>query len=300
MTDIQSQPILAGISPGQNALSNSQFSSYVTKQSYNAYESLNAGLTIKTKEGDIVTLTSSTYAKLDAFMYNSKGVLQTDTGKAVVTQNQREITLASGESFTFSVVGDLSKEELGDIDAIVKGIDEIISQMANGNMDDAVATALSMGGFDKVSSYTADINYEKSYAMVSEVQANTVNNIPGEEVQAKSQNNISENEILPKEKNLFSSEIKPFPENHRPKKAGSNFIEKLAQFVEKMVEQLDKHDEKLVDKARNPIDKLFKHHLKNMRENNGEEKSTYDAFENVRNQIDKLIDKIAVKTDFSV
>ncbi|MCK5350629.1 MAG: hypothetical protein KAJ25_14625, partial [Desulfobacula sp.] len=128
MSTIPNLPLTAGLLPRQNTLPDARFSSYIQKQSLSAYESLDAGLTIQTKEGDLVTLTSNTYSEFDAFMYDSKGVLQTETGKAVVTQNIREITLTSGESFSFSVVGDLSEEELGDIEAIVKGIDQVIAQ----------------------------------------------------------------------------------------------------------------------------------------------------------------------------
>ena len=70
MSSIQSQFLTTGPSPQQSALSDSQFSSYVKKQSYSAYESLDAGLTIQTREGDLVTLSSNTYSKLDAFMYS--------------------------------------------------------------------------------------------------------------------------------------------------------------------------------------------------------------------------------------
>jgi len=279
MSSIQSQSLSAGLSPRQSALSDSQFSSYVRKQSYSAYESLDAGVTIKTKEGDVVTLTSNSHSELNAFMYNSKGVLQTDSGKAMVTQNQREITLTSGESFTFSVVGDLSGEELGDIEAIVKDIDGIISKMADGNMEDAVDKAVSMGGYDTVSSYSADITYEKSYQMTSEIQAKTEKISP-------------EPELLPKEENPVSSEIKPFPENRSPRKKRNNSIKNIDQFVEKMAEKLEKYDEKLVDKAQKPIDKLFSHKLKQMREQNREDRSTETAVENVRSQIEKMIEKM--------
>ena len=242
MSSIQSRSLTAGPSPRQSALSDAQFSSYVKKQSYSAYESLDAGLTIQTREGDLVTLSSNTYSKLDAFMYNSRGILQTDAGKVAVTQSQREITLASGESFTFSVEGDLSEEELLDIEAIVKGIDEVISEMAQGDMKDAVATALSMGGYDSIAAYAADITYQKSYAMTSEIEAQTTEN---------------------------------------PEK-----------FIEKMTEQIESLDEKLVDKVQKPIDKLFRHHLENMKENTGEERSLYNAVENAGKKIDKMIDKI--------
>ncbi len=245
MSSVHSQLLAAGASPYQSTLSDSQFSSYVKRQSISAYESLDAGLTIKTREGDLVTLSSNTYSKLDAFLYNSKGVLQTDAGKVMMTQNQREITLASGESFSFSVQGDLSGEELKDVEAIVKGIDKIISEMTQGDMEDAVGAALSMGGYDSIAAYSADISYETSYSITSETKTKTSVN-PG------------------------------------------NFIEKMS----KMIENLD---EKIVDKAQKPIDKLFRHHLGNPDENRGEERSLYSAIENAGKKIDKMIENITGK-----
>jgi len=268
MSTIVNQPLAAG----QNALSDAQFSSYVRKQSFHAYESLDAGLTIKTKEGDIVTLTSNSYAEVDAFMYDSKGVLQTDSGRAMVSQNIREITLTSGEIFTFSVTGDLSEEELGDIEAIVKGIDEIISQMTRGDMEGAVSQALSMGGYDSVSMYAADITYQRSYAMTSEVQAQTMTPLP---------------EALPKENTL--------PENYRSHKKRHHSINDIDKFVEKMTKSLERFEEKLVDKAQKPIGKLFRHHLEDVKKGKEEELSIYDAIDNARKQIEKMIEQMTGK-----
>ncbi len=274
MSSIPNQSLTAGLSPRQNTLPDAQYSSYVRKQSFNAYESLDAGLTIKTKEGDLVTLTSSSTAELDAFMYDSKGVLQTDSGKAMVSQNIREITLTSGESFTFSVVGDLSEEELGDIEAIVKGIDEVISQMVQGDMDAAVSQALSMGGYDSVSMYAADITYQRSVSMTAEVQAQTIKPLP-------------EAEVMPKENTYF--------ENHRPRRKRHNSINDIDKFVEKMTKSLEKFEEKLVDKAHKPIDKLFRHHLEDVKQSKEEEISIYDAVDNARKQIEKMIDQMTGK-----
>ncbi len=159
MSSIQNQPMTTGMSPNYSSLSDAQVASYMRKQSVSAYESINAGLTIQTREGDVVTLSSNTYSQLDAFMYDSKGVVQTEDGIAVSSQTQREVTLTSGDSFTFSVVGDLSEEELADIEDIVKNIDAIISEMAEGDMDEAVDKALAMGTYDTVSMYSADLNY---------------------------------------------------------------------------------------------------------------------------------------------
>ncbi len=247
MSSIQSGALTAGPSLRQSALSDSQFSSYVKNQSYSAYERLDAGLTIKTREGDLVTLSSNTYSKLDASMYNSRGVLQTDAGMVSVTRNQREITLESGESFTFSVSGNLSEEELLDIEAVVKGIDGVIAEMKAGDMDDAFAAALSMGGFDTIEAYSADITHTKSYAVTTEIEAAT----SGIEAAA----------------------------------TGS-----MENFFEKMAEKIEKLAETLVDKARDPIEDLFKHHLGKMKESRGQEKSLYTAVENVQKMIDDLMD----------
>ena len=218
MSSIQSGSLATGLSSRQSALPDSQFSSYVKKQSYSAYESLDAGLTIKTREGDLVTLSSNTYSKLDAYMYNSRGVLQTDAGTVSTALNQREITLESGESFTFSVSGELSEEELLDIEAVVKGIDEVIAEMTAGNMDDALAAALSMGGYDTIEAYSADITHAKSYAVATEIEAMT--------------SGIEDDGTV-----------------------------NMGNFFEKMAEKIENLDEKLVDKARNPIEDLFRHHL---------------------------------------
>ncbi len=281
------QPVMAGPAPWQNNLSDAQFSSYVRKQSISAYESLDAGLTIQTKEGDLVTLTSSSFAEFDAHTYTSKGILQTESGMAMATQNTREITLTSGESFSFSVVGELSEEELTDIEAIVKGIDEIISEMTQGDMDDAVDKALSMGGYDTVSMYAADISYQRSYQMMSEVRAET---------EAK-----PEVEPVLQDENLNQlSTIKPYPENHSPHKKRDDTIKNINNFFEKMVEILEKYEEKLIDKAQQPIAQLFNHHRDDIQHNKknhkkGEEQSLYNTVNNVGKQIDKLIDQMQKK-----
>jgi hypothetical protein len=249
MSSIQSGALTAGPSLRQSALSDSQFSSYVKKQSYSAYESLDAGLTIKTREGDLVTLSSNTYSKLDAYMYNSRGVLQTATGTVSTALNQREITLESGESFTFSVSGNLSEEELLDIEAVVKGIDQVIAEMTSGNMDDAFAAALSMGGYDTIEAYAADIIHVKSYAVTTEIEAKASG------IEAAIAGNVE------------------------------NFFEKMAEKIESL-------NEKLTAKAQDPIGDLFRHHLKKIKENRGQEKSLYTALEKAGQMMNDLMNTI--------
>ena len=302
-----SQPGMARAAQQQNYLSDARFSSYVRKQSISAYESLDAGLTIQTKEGDLVTLTSSSFSKLDAHMYDSRGVLQTQSGMAMATQNSREITLSSGESFSFSVVGDLSEAELTDIEAIVKGIDGIIAEMAAGDMDDAIDKALSMGGYDTVSMYAADLSYKRSYQMASHTtyQANS---------QAASQAGAQTEplpelnpEMLPNSKTTIPSVSNFFPENYTSGKHKDNTMDNINKFVKKMTKQFAKHEDKLVEKAQKPIDKLFRHHLKEIKHNRGskniEKQPIYTAIDEMRKKIDELIEqmtKTLFKDDFQI
>ncbi len=260
MNNIQSHSLAGGGFPRQHAMDDPGFSSYVKKQSLSSYESLDAGLTIKTKEGDLVTLTSSSYAQMDSYMYDSKGILKTESGAAAVTQNVREINLETGESFSFTVAGDLSEEELADIEAIVKGIDGIISEVAEGDMEDAVSKAMSMGGYDTVSMYAADITYQKSYSSRTEVQSQRTEELPERQRHSRRNKNDS--------------------------------IQNMNRFFEKMTKKLENYETRLLEKAQKPVDKLFRHHIEDEKEKGLEKTPKYRAIEYGREKVSKWIDKM--------
>ncbi len=295
MSTIPSQFSPAGVSSRQNALSDAQFSSYVRQQAVTTKESLSAGLTIKTREGDLVTLTSDSYSQLDAYSYNSKGIVQTEDGTAVMKQNYREVTLSSGDNFSFSVVGDLSEAELEDIESIINGIDEIIGEMTEGDMDEAVATAMSMGGYDTVSEYSADITYERSFAAATRTQTQSQNQeqvAPPEDasIAEPAVDAISENNVLPKPEQPIPA-MEPFPENTRPWRKNGRSVQNFDKFIEKMADQIEKYEEKLVEKAQKPIDKLLGHHLEKARDNDAVGQSVTDALADARKQVQSLIEQ---------
>ncbi len=282
MSNISSQFPLAGLSSRQNSLPDFHSSRYVKEQSFNSRESLDTGLVIQTKEGDQVTLTSNSFSQMDAFMYSSKGVVQTESGTAVFSQSQREITLASGQSFSFSVEGDLSEDELEDIEAILKGLDEVISEMTQGDMQGAVDKALELGDFDSVSSFAADMHYQRSYEMISEVATTTTHVLPV-------------NEDVPEPKSLSTPAPELSPENHKSQGEKNRANLDFDQFFRKMLRQLEAHEEKQVGLAKNPIDKLFKHHLDEIRENDDETGSIYSALETTMDNVNSLIDEMVGK-----
>jgi hypothetical protein len=224
-----------GLSQDRGNLQNTQFSGNARRQTVNAYESLDTGLTIKTREGDIVTLSSSRFAQFNSSEYNSRGEIQTDSGNALITQHTREITLTTGDQFSFSVQGDLNEQELADIEAIVKGVDGIVAEVAQGDMEEAVAQAMAMGNYSSVSMYSADISYERSYSITEETSSVASSPLPVSDPDAK----ISHSE------------------NSQQSNHMNRFADRMAQFLEKQ-------EEKSLAKAQQPLISLFEQLQKNI------------------------------------
>ncbi len=252
-----------GLSQDRGNLQNTQFSGHARRQIVNVHESLDAGLTIKTREGDIVTLSSSRFAQFNASEYNSKGEIQTDSGNALLTQHTREITLATGDQFSFSVQGDLNEQELADIEAIVKGVDSIAAEVAEGDMEEAVAQAMAMGNYSSVSMYSADISYQRSYSMIEETRSVANSPLPV----SGSEERISRRQ------------------NH------------MNRFAEKMARFLEKQEEKLLAKAQQPLIALFDQLQKNIADTdkaNTDKKGTSarGILKAASEQVDQLINNI--------
>ncbi|WP_321493881.1 hypothetical protein [uncultured Desulfobacter sp.] len=160
-------------SPGMHnraALSDTSTASSSRELYVNSYSSLDAGLTIQTREGDVVTLFSNQYSELEGYEYSRQGVVSNQDGFAAASYNVREITLSTGETFSFTVEGDLSEEEIEDVKSIITGVDGIIGEMMQGDLQEAVSQAMQMGYYDSISSYEADITVQYGYAMHSEEQ----------------------------------------------------------------------------------------------------------------------------------
>lgn len=255
-----------GLIQDRGNLQNSQFSSYSRKQSVNSYESLDTGLTIKTREGDIVTLSSNSFSQLDAFEYNSRGEIQTDSANLRASQHTREITLTTGEQFSFSVQGDLNEQELADIEAIVKGVDSIAAEVAQGDMDGAVEKAMSMGNYASVSMYSADISHQRSYSVAEETRSITQGSLSGQ---------------APALGTGVKNSQRPVP---------------VDSFVEKMAQLIEDQEAKMLAKAQQPLGALFEQLLKNKEEADGRETPAYGALKTMGEQVDQLINDILKNT----
>ncbi len=162
----------------QNVQDQALSKSMMHRKMLSVSEDVNTDLTIKTSEGDIVKLSTTSFYAFKSLLYDKKGRIYSDAGMITNRETYRQMTLASGENFTFSVAGDLNEQELNDIKKIVKQIDFIINDMKQGDMDNAVEKALSMGGYDTVSGFSADLSVKQSYSMVSETMIQEKKYIP--------------------------------------------------------------------------------------------------------------------------
>ncbi len=240
-------------------MADTPFSYQTQKQSVQAHESLRASLTIQTREGDMVTLSSNKFSEFSAFEYTRKGEIQSQRGTALVSHHRREITLTTGEQFSFSVQGDLNEQELSDIEAIVKGIDRIMAEMVQGDMEEAIEKALSMGSYTSVSMYSADISHERSYAV-------------SQETRSASQG------ILPDQ---VSDQARARTRGQSPK-AVDHFFDKMARLLEKQ-------EEKMLAKARLPLASLFEKYLQKSEDTHGKNFQEEASLKTLAQQIDQMV-----------
>lgn len=239
------------------ALSNNSSASSSSELYVNSYSSLDAGLTIQTREGDVVTLSTTQDSQLEAYEYSSRGIISNKDGYAAASYNVREITLSTGETFSFTVEGDLNEEELEDIESIITGVDNIIGEMMDGDMMDAVSEAMRMGYYDSISSYEADITVTSGYAMYSQEQTATTGAL-GQDLAAAyledyDDAGTDDGETTRTARNLANS------------------------FMDRLSALLEKQQEESLARAREPLSSLFDHYLETQKANEASEAQAGEA-----------------------
>lgn len=252
----------------RSAPSNTNTASSSSELSVASYSSLDAGLTIQTREGDVVSLSTSQYSDLEAYEYSSRGVVSNEDGYAAASYNVREITLTTGETFSFTVEGDLNEEELEDIEAIITGVDGIIGEMMEGDLQDAVSQAMSMGYYDSISSYEADITVKSGYAMYSEEQAATTGALGRDLAAAYLED---------------SDDAGSDTDDGAAARTVGNLATPL---MDQLAELLEKQQEDSLARAREPLSGLFDHYLETQKA-----QEANDASEAQANEEDALVDE---------
>lgn len=220
-----------------------------TREALQASESKNLELSLTTKEGDTVTLSTDSFMDFASLSYDKNGKISNGYETASAALSYREMTLTSGSQFTFSVQGSLSEDELDDIENIVNTLDEVMYDMSTGEMGEAMAKALEMGeGYDTVSEFSADLSYSSSYRYEKEVaEQSYYGGLEGAR-------NLGQPFNLGREQN--------------PEPANGSLMDTLkdssTRLLDMMLEEFEKMEEKnqnIPRRASEPVDQLLTHHM---------------------------------------
>ena len=134
----------------------------------------NADITVVTAEGDRVTLSSNSQLSTDYITYD--GLVR---GYGGTTRLQWEgLSLSSVSEFSISVEGDLSAEELKDLQKALITIEKIARDFLAGDMDHAMATALKPENWGSLSSLEATLSFEEVVFMEQALAANIAPSVP--------------------------------------------------------------------------------------------------------------------------
>ena len=241
--------------------------------------SKNVDLAIKTREGDIVTLNSSSFSDIDAFSYDEKGRVASGGQARASTFSHRSMSLASGSSFSFSVQGELSEEELDDIESIVKTIDEIVADMGADHMDEAFETARGMGGYATVSRFTADLETTGSYTSETRFVDQALS-VPPAGGNAGGRPGYAEGD-------LTGGTAGPL-----------SFEDPAGKLLEQLIKALESETERSEGQSlspgnlKRPVDQLFNHHRRSLDKNREGIAALENTLDRVQGQMQKELDRM--------
>lgn len=267
-----------------------------------ASQNKNLDLSLTTKEGDTVTLSAGSFMEFSALSYDKSGKIANGTENGSARLSSREMTLASGSQFTFSVKGSLGEQEMDDIENLVKNLDEVINKMSTGNMDDAMAKALEMqDGYDSISGFEAELSYSSSYSLTSEISEQAY--YAGSENQDDSENSMDSIDSETLLSGLNQKDKMELPDV--PKDSSSRLMDMMLKELEKLREE----NQAIPRKAGDPVDQLFAHHIdmfKKLGENSGQDNnknlnsidtsldSNKNAVENNQQTNTDMLDQLAI------
>ena len=268
MTTLSNHLPAEGISAGQSYPGHYRYATSSRELAVSTSQSSATTVVLETKEGDRVSLNVSAFSRMDASGYTREGVLENESGSVLLRQNQRQITLASGQSFSFAVEGELSDGEREDIEALMLDLDGVMNRMQKGDMQQALKKVLDISSLETVSSFTADLSFESRYEARAASTAETASFSP-------------------------SVQESGFPPTPADRETGSLTLPApFTRFFESLLEIMEKHDDTLVRQMKNPIAKLFTHHRDSLAQGSKHGPVLADMLDKVQKKVFSLIEQI--------
>jgi ribosomal protein L21E len=133
----------------------------------NASSRKSTDISLITAEGDKVTISAQSAFRAGFASYDYQGRL---SGNEVNLQS-RSLEVASENSLTISVEGNLSQDELADIKKLVTKIEKLGSEFFSRPLEDSLSQALQVGNdLDSIASFAAHLHYEQQVSVAQRVQ----------------------------------------------------------------------------------------------------------------------------------
>jgi hypothetical protein len=124
-----------------------------------------ADFSIVTAEGDKVTLSLNSAESAGAYRYSAQGRLEGGTQSAVAAGSVYE----SSTSLSLSIQGELSKEEIRDIQKAIKTVAKVYRDLAKGDEEQAVKRASKLDKLDSIAELAASISVSEAAFSASRV-----------------------------------------------------------------------------------------------------------------------------------
>lgn len=115
-------------------------------------------LQLRTKDGDIVTLTASTdfETKFDTYSAFKK------TGNSTTSLKGFSQSMEYRSSYEISMEGNFSREEIRDINKAIKKLEKAMKNLSQGDIEKAVKNTASLAELDTIGDFQASLTYNDS------------------------------------------------------------------------------------------------------------------------------------------
>ena len=114
-------------------------------------------ISLATAEGDKVTISAKSALHASFIGYDYRGRLNGNE----VNLSGRSLQVSAENSFAISVEGDLSEEELADIEKLVAKIEKLGADFFSQPLGDSLTQTLDLGDLDSISSFAANLRHEQ-------------------------------------------------------------------------------------------------------------------------------------------
>lgn len=129
----------------------------------------NSDLTLVTEDGDKITISSaaddnSLYTSYDKFGMTQDS-LYSLSGETGVSE--------SSNAFNITIEGDLSEDELKDLGSALSMMDSAMRNLVNGNIDDAVQSALGLSDLESIAGFEASLEVNRTVSVENYMEIET-------------------------------------------------------------------------------------------------------------------------------